>query len=172
MSKEKRKINLVMLSVVIASVLTATIMPVLGYDQNNPATYTINYIIPSDTTFVITLTGAGQTMDFNPQNGNNKSVEPVYQNASINQPWATITNNGNVNLNFSTNLTAPNPTWVTLSIASDPAMTDKVTVTDIETAPSGWNNVPKGSSVNLYSMADFTGAPQGTESATIKINGR
>jgi len=65
-----RKINLVMLSVVITSVLAATIMPVLGEDQNSPALVTVRYIIPSDTTFRITMPGGQLTMDFNPANGN------------------------------------------------------------------------------------------------------
>ena len=165
---ENIKRSLMMLSV-ITSVLIATTIPVLGFDHNNPASYTVQYIIPSDTTFSVSVCGASQTMDFNPANGSSKSVEATCQSKATNTPWANITNSGNLNLNFSTNLTAANPAWVTLNIGSTSSMSDQVTVTNAAISPAGWLNVAPGNSVQLYSQASFTNAPQGTTSTTIKI---
>lgn len=167
-NRESRKRSLVVLSM-ITSVLIATTMPVLGYDHNNPASYTVQYIIPSDTSFSVSLCGSETQLNFNPVNGSSKSVEPACQSKAIDKPWANITNSGNLNLNFSTNLTAINPTWVVLNIGSTSSMSDQITMTSTGTSPSGWLNVAPGSSVQLYSLANFTNAPQGTTSMTIKI---
>lgn len=167
-NRENIKRSLVVLSM-ITSVLIATTIPVLGYDHNNPASYTVQYIIPSDTTFSVSLCGSETQMNFNPTNGSSKSVEPACQSMTTNKPWANITNSGNLNLNFSTNLTATNPAWVTLSVGSTSSMSDQVIVTNTATSPAGWLNIGPGGSVQLYSSASFTNAPQGTASMTIKI---
>lgn len=167
-NRENIKRYLVMLSMM-TSVLIATTIPVFGYDQNNPASYTVQYIIPSDTSFSITLCGSETQMNFNPANGSSKLVEAACQSKDINKPWANITNTGNLNLNFTANLTTTNPNWVVLNIGSISSMSDQVTVTNVATSPAGWLNVAPGSSVQLYSLASFTNAPQGTVSTTIKI---
>lgn len=167
-NRENIKRNLVMLSM-ITSVLLATTIPVLGYDQNNPASYTVQYVIPSDTSFSVSLCGSETQMNFNPANGSSKSVEAVCQSKDINKPWANITNTGNLELNFSTNLTTTNPNWVVLNIGSNSSMSDQVIVTNTATSPAGWLNVAPGNSVQVYSLASFTNAPQGTTSKTIKI---
>jgi len=168
-NRENIKRSLMMLSV-ITSILIATTIPVFGYDQNNPASYTVQYIIPSDTSFSVSLCGSETQMNFNPVNGSSKSVEAVCQSKATNKPWENITNIGNTNLNFSTNLTAANPAWVTLNIGSSSSMSDQIIVTNTETSPAGWFNVGPGNSVQLYSQASFTNAPQGTVSTTIKIS--
>ena len=161
--------NLMMLITLTSVSIVATI-PAFGFDANSPATYTVQYIIPSDTTFSVALCGSETQMNFNPTNGSSKSVEPTCQSKATNKPWANITNSGNTNLNFSTNLTAANPSWVTLNIGSISSMSDQVTVSNVETSPAGWLNVAPASSVQLYSLADFTSGPKGTVSNTIKIN--
>lgn len=167
-NRENRKKGLVMLSM-ITSILVATTMPVFSFDHNNPASYTVQYVIPSDTTFSVLLCGSETQMNFNPTNGSSKSVEPACQSKATNKPWANITNAGNLNVNFSTNLTVTNPSWVVLNIGSNSSMSDQVVVTNIAVSPSGWSNVAPEGSVQLFSVANFTNAPQGTTSVAIKI---
>jgi hypothetical protein len=166
----ERKINKIMMLLVITSVLITTIIPVLGYDANNPASYTVQYIVPSDTSFAVSLCGAETLMKFNPANKNSKLVEVDCQNKASNQPWANITNSGNQNLNFSTNLTQSNPAWVELYIGSSPSMADQIIVTNSELSPGGWNNVAPDNVVQLFAEANFTDAPGGTTPGTIRIN--
>lgn len=167
MSKN-RITNLMMLSVIM-SVLIATTIPVLGYDANTPAIYTVNYVIPSDTTFTVTLCGSQTSMNFNPTNGSSKLVEPVCQSRATNTPWANITNSGNTNLNFSTNLTAANPSWVVLNIGSNSSMADQIVVSNSALSPAGWINVVPGNIVRLYGVANFTNGPKGTTPVTLNI---
>lgn len=167
--KIDKKINQIMMLSVITSVLIATIIPVMGFDANNPASYTVQYIIPSDTSFIVMLADAETQMNFNPTNGSSKLVEPNNQSMSIDKPWANITNTGNIMLNFSTNLTTNNPAWVELSIGSNSAMSDKIIVDASLKSPAGWNNVAKGTTIKLFARADFTDAPSGIQSNTMSI---
>ena len=164
--KKNKGTNLGMLSMMITSVLIATTIPVFGYNQNQPATYTVNYIVPSDTTFNIVVSLAQTSMNFNATNGNSKLVGPIGQNISTNTAWANITNGGNVNLNFSTNLTVTIPT-VTQFMASNSAMSDQVTMSNAPLSPNGWLNVPPSSTVQMYSLANFTNA--NTSSTSLNI---
>lgn len=166
----KGKINKIMMLYMITSVLIVNTMPVLGYDANNPASYTVQYIIPSDTSFGVSLCGAETQMNFNPATISSKLVEPNCQSKASNMPWANITNSGNLNGNYSTNLTESNPTWIELYVGSNPSMADQVTVTNTALSPTGWNNVAPNNTVELYALANFTSAPGGTTSRTIKIN--
>lgn len=168
----KGKINKIMMLSLITSVLIATTMSVLGYDTNNSASYTVQYIVASDTSFGVSLCGSETQMNFNPATKNSKLVEPNCQSISSNQPWANITNQGNTNEDFSTNLTTLNPNWVDLYVASNPSMTGKVTVNNTELSPTGWNNVASGNSVELYARANFTNASGGTTPRTININSK
>ncbi len=164
------KINKIMILSLIVSVLIVNTIPVLGYDANNPASYMVQYIIPSDTSFVVSPCGAETTIDFNPTTINSKMVEPDCQSRATNKPWANITNSGNLNANYSTNLTTLNPSWIELYIGSNPSMTDQVTVTTSVLSPTGWNSVVPGNVVELYVLANFTGAQGGTTTRTIQIN--
>src|SRR3990170_774493 len=77
-----------------------------AYDASTPYTVTINYIVPSDTSFTVTLAGAEVSIDFNPATKDSTLVQPDSQNSSSNTPIATITNTGNVLQDFTTNLTS------------------------------------------------------------------
>lgn len=163
------KINKIMMLSLITSVLIVNTMPVLGYDANNPASYTVQFIIPSDTSFAVNVIGNQLNMQFNPANKSSKLVEPNGQSIATNQPWANITNLGNLNLNFSTNLTTLNPVWAELDVGSNPSMADKIIVTNTPLSPVAWLNVAPDSTVQLYSQANFTNAAGGTTSETINI---
>lgn len=170
----KGKINKIMMLSLIASVLIANTMPVLGDtkvgDTNNAVEYTVQYIIPSDTSFSVDLCGAETQMNFNPATISSKLVEPNCQSITSNMPWANITNSGNLNENYSTNLTTLNPAWVELYVGSGSSMSDQETVINTALSPTGWNNVAPGNTVQLYARANFTNAPGGTTPRTIKIN--
>lgn len=172
----KNKINKMMMLSLITSVLIVTAIPAFGDpklgDASNSVTYTVQYIIPSDTSFMVTLCGAETQMNFNPTNKNSKLVEPSCQSKMSNQPWANIANVGNVNENFSANLTGSNPSWVELSIGNSSSMSDNVIVTDSELSPQGWDNVAPGNTVQLYAQANFTDATSGTTSKQMSINVR
>ena len=148
----------------------ANVGTALGFDTNNPASYTVQYIILPDTSFSVSLCGSENQMNFNATNGSSKAVEPNCQSIAQNKPWANITNTGNVPLNFSTNLMTINPAWVILNIGSTSSMSDQVTITNTTNSPVGWLNIGPGNSVQLYTQASFMNAPQGTTSMTIKIN--
>ena len=161
--------NLMML-ITLTSVSIATTIPAFGFDANSPATYTVQYIIPSDTSFTVSLCGSETQMNFNPATKSSTLVEPDCQQIVSNNPWANMTNGGNINLNFSVNLTTPNPSWVELHIGSSPSMADQVTVGATQLYPTGWLDVSPGSDVQLYARANFTNAGAGTTSNTIKIS--
>jgi hypothetical protein len=163
---KKTKILIAML------VSLGTMMQGLGYDANNPASYIVNYIVPSDTSFSVLLCGSEQNMNFNPINGSTKSVEPDCQAIASNIPWANVTNNGNVVANYTVNLESSNPAWVELTVGSDSLLTDGIIVTNTTTSPAGWMNVATNSAVQLYARADFTNAPAGTTSNKINISSK
>lgn len=160
----KALILLVLLALV-ASIPTAT-----AYDADAPYTVTMNFIIPADTTFTVSLAGSETTIDFNPATKDSTDVEPDSQVASASTPIAEITNAGNVPLNFSINLTAAKPSWVVVS-ADDTNSSAAATSFDTTAfADAGWQDVAASATVNVYMWADFTAAVGGTASRTFQIN--
>jgi hypothetical protein len=163
----RTKIKIMALLVLIMSIIT--IVPALAYDADNPASYTVNYIIPSDTAFTVTLAGAETTMDFNPSTANDKYVQPDAQNNATSTAWAVIQNTGNVNQNFKTNLTAAQVSWAVVTISNATDMSGSITLSATEQTPTGWSTVIPTASVKLYAWANFTSAAGGTTSRTIRI---
>jgi len=132
------------LLVLISAIPTAT-----AYDASNPYTVTMNFIIPSDSAFSVSLAGAETAIDFNPASKDSKDVEPDSQVASSSTPIAVVTNDGNVNQNFSINLTAAKPSWVELraddtNVASAASTFDTTALDD-----AGWQNIAPAASTNI-----------------------
>lgn len=166
MIRNKPQLSIVLL------VLVAIFTPgAMAADADNPYTVTMNFIIPSDTAFSVALAGAESTIDFNPATKNSKDVEPDSQDATNSTPIAVITNDGNVNLNFSVNLTASKPSWGEV-FADDTNLSASATTFDTTAlTDSGWNNTAPAGTTNVYLWANFTSAIGGTTARTFQING-
>jgi hypothetical protein len=141
---------------------------VYAYDANTPYTVTINYIVGQDTSFTVSLAGVETTIDFNPATLNSKNVEPDSQVAGSSTPMVTVTNTGNVNLDFKRGLTSDNPAWVILSMnnANSVDWTKLVNTTSI-TSSSG---IEPASSAYYYFWANFTSAEAGSTPVTFQVN--
>jgi len=144
---------------------------VSAYDASTPYTVTMKWIVTVDTTFAVDLCGSETTIDFNDNLGASTTktlVEPDCQNISTTTPMAVITNNGNVNMDFSNNLTASKPAWAVLSVASTAtcygdAFDTTAVVIDEDVIPAG--------EVNVYYCTNVSSADTGTTQRTLQING-
>lgn len=157
----------------IAAVLGLLLLPAMAsaYDEGTPAQYTLRWIVPSDTTFSITLCGAESQVDFddNLDGATQEAVQPDCQDNSTGAEMMNITNDGNVNMNFTANLTASKPSWATLYVNND---TSFATATTFDmTAVLIEDDVDPGDGVETYFWTSVSGATQGTTSKTLQING-
>ena len=141
-----------------------------AYDAATPATYTINYIIPSDTSFTVTLVGGETSMDFNPATKDTANVEPDGQNAGTSTPWAVITNTGNLNQSFGVNTTAAQPSWVVVTLSNANTYANPITLSNVVQIPTGWTNIVALGTASIYAKATFTAAVSGTTARTLRIN--
>jgi len=161
--KMKGKLSLVLL----LGVLFA-LNGVLAYDNENPYTVTVNFIVGDDTSFTVTLAGSETTIDFNPATKDSKEVEPDSQVAGSSTPIAEITNTGNVALNFTHKVTSAMPAFVAVSYNTANSVDWAKTITDEYSTIS--TAIDPASSSNLYMWANFTDADAGTTPRTYQIN--
>jgi len=154
----------------IALMMMLMIPTSMAYDAGTPYTVTLNYIVPSDTTFTVTLAGAESTIDFNPASMNSADVEPDSQSAAGSTPIAVIYNAGNLNQNFSVNLTTAQVSWAVVSVSNFSNYATPITLSDTSQTPTGWTNVPMTTSVSAYMKATFANATAGTTAKTLQIN--
>jgi hypothetical protein len=158
------------------SALTALLLMLVGssaaYDQGSPYTVTMQFIVPSDTTFAASLAGGETTIRFQPATANSVSVQATSQNNATGLPILNITNNGNVNLNVTVNLTSAKPSWVVLKAFNTGAYASAQTygTTTAELNLTGWNNIAVGTNASVYLWADFTSAAGGTTARTFEAN--
>jgi hypothetical protein len=157
------------LSFVIASLLLSVFASafVLGYDASNPYTVTLNWIVPSDTTFTVALAGAETTIDFNPTNKSSLQVQADSQ-ADV-TPIITVTNQGNVPANYSAEVTGILPSWVTLKGKNSYNYATADTLSN-STTTSIKTDVASGNTAEYWLWSDFTDAPQGTEVSSFQIS--
>jgi len=141
---------------------------VYAYDSSTPYTVTVNYIVGEDTSFTVDLAGVETTIDFNPTTLNDKEVEPDSQNAGGSTPILTITNTGNVNLDFTRGLNTTNPAWVVLSMNNANSVDWSQIVND--TFVDGDTSIASASSSEWYFWANFTAADSGTTARLLQIN--
>ena len=141
---------------------------VYAYDASTPYTVTVNYIVGEDTSFTIALAGVETTIDFNPTTLNDKEVEPNSQVAETSTPILTITNTGNVNLDFSRGLNTTNPAWVVLSMNNANSVDWTQIVND--TFVDGDTVIASASTSEWYFWANFTAADSGTTQRLLQIN--
>lgn len=164
----KSKTKLI-LTVLISLLISST---AVGYDTDTPYTVTLNFIVPSDSTFTVTLAGSETTIDFNPIGINSKCVEPDSQVNASSTPMVNISNDGNVNVNYGINLTAGAPSWVILKASSTAGATkcNDGTLFNSSVVWGNWNTTVPGTYANIYMFANFTSATGGTTPRTFQIN--
>jgi hypothetical protein len=154
----------------LALVLMLMIPAGMAYDSGTPYTVTVNYIVPSDTSFTVTLAGAETTIDFNPATKDSANVEPDSQVAASSIPIATITNTGNLNQNFSVQLTTAQVAWAVVSVSNYNNYATPITLSAVAQSPTGWTAIAADASTYSYMKATFTDAPSGTTSKTLQVN--
>ncbi len=167
--KEKSERILAVLSMLLVSgiVLSA---PAMAYDSGTPYTVTMQFVVASDTSFTVALAGSETTIHFNPATRNSTGVEPGSQVAASSTAMAVITNTGNVNQNYSINLTAAKPSWVVLKASSANSYAGASTFETTALSLAGWDNIATSGTAPVYLWADFTNAVGGTTSKTFQIN--
>lgn len=157
-----------LLTFVMISMFMLGIGSVYAYDADTPYTVTINYIIGADTSFTVELAGEETTIDFNPATIDSKEVEPDSQVALTNTSMLTITNTGNVNLDFPRAINATNPAWAVLSMNT--VNTTDWTQLINDTFVDGDTAIAPASESNWFFWANFTDAVYGTDTRLLQIN--
>lgn len=156
------------LMLVVGLFLVTCIASVYGFDASSPYTVTMNFVVGADTSFTVGLAAAESTIDFNPVDANAKEVEPDSQNASTSTPMVTITNTGNVNLNFTHELNTTKPSWVNISWSTDNTV-DWTQFLD-DTYSEVNTSVPSSETETIYFWSNFTSAVEGTTQRLYQIN--
>ena len=141
---------------------------VFALDAGTPYTLTIQWIIPSDTTFTVDLAGAESTIDFNPATKTETDVEPDSQDYGASTPIVTITNTGNTALNFTHNVSAV-PAYAVLWAYSNNTDTN-VAVSEGASVNQVGGDVGISEVVQIYMWTNVTDATAGTTSETYQIS--
>lgn len=150
-------------------VIALAIPSVSAYDSSSPYTVTLDWDVPSDTTFSVALAGAEPDITFTCTAATEDLVEPDSQSASGSTPIAVIDNDGNVAMDFSCNLTAAKPSWAVL-IVND-VNTHIGGDTFDTTAVEFGDNIAIAGSSDMYLWSNVTSAALGNTAKTIQING-
>jgi len=158
------------ISIFVLFALVASIPGAMAYDADTPYTVTMNFIVPSDTTFSVDLALSETTIDFNPATKNSTEVEPDSQDDAGTVPIAVVTNDGNVNLNFTINLTATKPSWVDVKYSDANTYAGATSFDDSPLGDANWNDIIPTGTIDIYLWADFTNAAGGTTQRTFQIN--
>lgn len=140
-------------------------------DASSPYTVTLKWIIADDTSFSVALCGSETTIDFDDHLDNQTTatnIEPNCQNASTSTPIATITNDGNIDLNFTCNLTAAIPNWATLTVNDENTYTGGLSFNT--TAVLINHTVSASADTDVYLWTNVTSADTGTTERTYQIN--
>ena len=159
----KRQILLVALALMLNMAVA------IAYDSGTPYTVTMNFIVPSDTTFTVALAGVEVTIDFNPADKDSAQVEPDSQTNVT--AMVTVTNQGNVGMDYNCDLTVTKPTWVTLK-GNNAYNYGTATIFDNGNAYTFALNVTSfGGTADLWLWADFVNASGGTTQRQFRVNG-
>jgi len=145
----------------------ASVSGVYAYDADNPYTVTMNFIVGDDTSFTVELAGAESTIDFNPTTANSKEVEPDSQDDGGSTPILTITNTGNVNLDFTHEL---NVTTAFVNVSYDTDNTVDWTKILNSTTSTVDTAIASAATVDVYMWANFTSADSGTTPVLYQVN--
>lgn len=139
-----------------------------AYDSGDPWTGTVRWTIPEDTSFTITFAGSETQVDLEAAGETEDLIEPNSQDASAETPIITVENTGNLDLNFTCNLTSAKPSWATI-IESDTNLSTEGTEFDT-TAVLINASVPMDDSTPMYLWSNVTNAPAGDTTRDLQIN--
>ena len=142
----------------VSALLFSGIGTVIGYDASTPYSNYIEWEVSSDTSFTVDV-AAGQTFCvFAPATKNSTYVNATGQSSGT--PIFTVTNSGNVDLDFKCNVTTAKPAWAVLMVSK----TFDASGSDIfDTTLVAFNtSAPMGSVTPMYIWTNVTNAPVGT----------
>lgn len=162
-----KKLYAVLMSAMVFSMIFG-ISGVSAFDTDNPYTVNMNFIIGEDTSFTVSLAGAETTIDFNPTTKDSKEVEPDSQAMGTSTPMVTITNAGNVALDFSHKVNETLPAYVDVSYDTDVTVDWAKTLSDAYTTIT--TSVAASGTADVYYWANFTDADAGTDQVEYQIN--
>jgi len=143
---------------------------VLAYDASTPYTVTMKWIVPEDSSFTVELCGAETTIDFDTALTSDTVAwaQPNCQDNATSTAMYTITNTGNIALNFTNNLTAAKPAWATLYVNNDTIAADAVEFDTDAVIIAG--NVAIDATRDIYLWTTITSADTGTTERTYQVN--
>lgn len=164
MNKIMQGLSILVLMLTLAGVTAA-------YDSDNPYTNTIQWIIPSDTSFTVTFSGSETSIDFddNVTGQTGDMIEPDGQNSAASTPIIVVNNTGNVNQDFAFNLTTAKPTWVTSLKVGNTSSYGSATEVNTE-AVTFATAISPAHETDLYVWCNISNAAQGTTSRTFMIS--
>lgn len=159
----------------ITGILIVTVLCGIGgiasaYDAGTPWTGTVRWMVPSDTTFSIAFASAETQVDFDDSltAQTQSGIQPDSQNNATSTPIIVVTNDGNLALNFTCNLTAAKPSWAVLKVNNETSYSGATTFDTSAVIVNA--SVATAQSTDMYLWTDITSAPSGTVSRTLQIN--
>lgn len=165
------RISKIFVGILIATIVMASgIGAVSAYDASTPYECTLQWIVPSDTVFSISFAGSEFSVDFdtNLNSATQSGVQPDGQNNATNTPIITISNDGNVALNFTCNLTEAKPAWATLKVNNETSYTGATSFNTTQVVIN--SSVAIGQDTDMYIWTDVSSATQGITGRTLRIS--
>lgn len=153
----------------VSALLLGGIGSVVASDASSPYSNYVEWTIASDTTFTVSV-AAGQTRCvFAPASKTETLVNATGQSSGT--PIFTVTNAGNVNLDFKCNLTTAKPAWAVILVNDSFSGSRQTFDTTLQTFNT---SVAMGDSSPLYLWTNVTNAVEGdggdaTHNRTIQI---
>lgn len=155
-------------AILAALIAVSLIGVVAAYDASNPFTCNMNWAIPTDTTFSIAFAGGETSVDFTCTAQTENEVEPDSQDDGASTPIIVVTNDGNIALNFSCNLTAAKPAWATITVSETNTIASGSTFDT--TAVEFSDNVAASGTANMYIWTNVSSAAAGNTQRVLQIN--
>lgn len=137
-----------------------------AYDENNPIFITLRWIVPSDTTFLVSIRGATETIDFTPASKNENLTEPDNQVAASSLPILNVSNIGNTALDLWHNASSPSFATLMAGTTND----EEASVTLSGSMLQFSDELAIDAHVDVYMWSNVTDAIAGTSLGNYSIN--
>lgn len=168
--EEKMETRKLLVGMLVSAMLFSSAGLVVAYDSSNPYSNFVEWTIADDTAFSVSVGGGASKVVFAPTSKTENNTEPTGQ--SDGTPIFTVTNAGNIDLDFKCNLTSAKPTWATIKVNDE---YNNVTADTFDTALQTFNtSVSAGDHTAMYLWTNVTDAPGGsgadaTHNRTLRI---
>jgi len=163
--KEVKGMNKILIGTIVGMLLLTGLA--FALDESNPYSIVLKWIIPSDTTFTVSIRGDTPTIDFTPASKSENMVEPDNQVAASSLPILNVTNSGNTALDLWHNATSPSWADVYAGVTNDYYASTMIN----ETAMIQFKDeLAIGSHQDVYMWSNITNAAAGTVEKTYAIN--